>query len=302
MNAIAPVAMGFGEIERLAVSIAKSGLFGMKTPEQAIALMAIAQAEGRHPALAARDYDVIQGKPSKRAEAMQRDFLQAGGKIEWHALDDTLADATFSHPQGGTVRITWDMKRGNVAGLAGKENWKKFPRQMLRSRTISEGVRTIWPMATSGMYVQEEVADMPPHVAPEARYTHDGPTIEHEPPPTPTPPPQESTPPKRTWAVLLDEIEVRFRDAATAEAVDALIASDEVQKAMDGARNGAQTRLTSIIKAAVDRTSREQRASGTTPPAPTPPPAPAIDDGWPSLDDLDRDLAPQGAPVPEAVP
>jgi hypothetical protein len=155
----APVVMGFGDMERLAVSIAKSGLFGMKTPEQALVLMAISQAEGRHPALAARDYDVISGRPAKKAEAMLRDFLEAGGKTQWHALSDEIADATFSHPSGGSVRIMWNMERAAKAGLGGKDNWKKFPRQMLRSRTVSEGVRTVWPMATSGMHVPEETVD-----------------------------------------------------------------------------------------------------------------------------------------------
>jgi hypothetical protein len=177
MNAIAPVTMGFGEMERLAVSIAKSNMFGMKTPEQALVLMAIAQAEGRHPALAARDYDVIQGRPSKKAEAMLRDFLEAGGKVEWHELSDQRADATFTHPQTGSVRIDWDMDRARTAGMGGKDNWKKFPRQMLRSRVVSEGVRTLWPLATSGMYVPEEVADMAP--------PHNGPTIDHDAEPAP---------------------------------------------------------------------------------------------------------------------
>jgi hypothetical protein len=47
--------MPLSDIERMAGAIAKSGLFGMKTPDQALALMLIAQAEGMHPALAARD-------------------------------------------------------------------------------------------------------------------------------------------------------------------------------------------------------------------------------------------------------
>jgi hypothetical protein len=47
--------------------------------------------------------------------------------------------------------------------------YKKYPRQMLRSRTISEGVRTVYPGATSGLYEEGEVAsfepraDDPPH-------------------------------------------------------------------------------------------------------------------------------------------
>jgi hypothetical protein len=181
----------FGEMERLAEAIANSNMFGIKTKEQALVLMSIAQAEGRHPAIAARDYDIVQNRPAKKAEAMMRDFMSGGGKIEWHALDDTIADATFSHPHGGKVRITWDMKRATTAGIGGKDMWKKFPRQMLRSRTVSEGVRTVWPMATSGMYVPEESQDMP------EREPFRGPTLDHEPAPaapSPAPVPPESKP------------------------------------------------------------------------------------------------------------
>jgi len=150
------------DMQRMANAIAKSGLFGVKTPDQALALMLVSQSEGRHPALAARDYDIIAGRPAKKAESMLRDFLSAGGKIQWHELTDTIAKATFSHPQGGTVTIEWDTPRAKRAGLDGKDMYKKFPRQMLRSRVVSEGVRTVFPAATSGMYVPEEVREMPP--------------------------------------------------------------------------------------------------------------------------------------------
>ena len=73
---------------------------------------------------------------------------------------------SFSHPQGGSVTIEWDTARARRAGLDGKDMYKKFPRQMLRSRVVSEGVRTVFPAATSGMYVPEEVRDMAPEPAP----------------------------------------------------------------------------------------------------------------------------------------
>ncbi len=166
--------LAYGDLERLADSIAKSGLFGIKTKEQAIVLMMISHAEGRHPALAARDFDIINGRPAKKAEAMMRDFVQAGGKVEWHALTDELADATFTHPQTGSVRIDWDMKRATTA-FGKKDMYTKFPRQMLRSRVVSEGVRTLWPLATSGFHVPEEMAD----VKPVNDIEHEGPTIDH---------------------------------------------------------------------------------------------------------------------------
>lgn len=157
MNAL--VTYSVPDMERMALAFTASKLFGIATPDQALALCLIAQAEGRHPASAAQDYHIIQGKPSKKADAMLRDFIAGGGKVEWHQLDDTKADATFSHPAGGSVRISWDMDRAKQAQIS-TPMWKKYPRQMLRSRVVSEGVRTVFPMATSGMYVPEEVEDI----------------------------------------------------------------------------------------------------------------------------------------------
>jgi hypothetical protein len=145
------------QMQTMANAVAKSGLFGAKTPEQALTIMMLAQAEGRHPMSAAKDYDIINGKPSKKAEAMLRDFLAAGGKVEWHKLTDEGAEATFSHPQGGSVKIGWDKARMLQAKISNAEMYSKYPRAMYRSRCVSEGVRTVFPSATGGMYVPDEV-------------------------------------------------------------------------------------------------------------------------------------------------
>lgn len=147
----------FDAIQKMAEVASKSKLFGAQTPEQALTIMLIAQAEGRHPMSAAKDYDIINGKPAKKAEAMLRDFIAAGGTVEWHKLDDTGAEATFSHPQGGTVRIDWNKKRMEQAKIANEAMYSKYPRAMYRSRCVSEGVRTVCPSATGGLYVPEEV-------------------------------------------------------------------------------------------------------------------------------------------------
>jgi hypothetical protein len=148
------------DMQAMAQAFSKSALFGAKTTEQCLALLLLAQAEGQHPAIAMRDFDVIQNRPAKKAEAMLRSFLAAGGIVEWHEMGDTMADASFTHPQGSNgkpVRITWDMDRAKKAGLSGKDNWTKYSRQMLANRVISEGCRRVYPAATSGMYEPGEV-------------------------------------------------------------------------------------------------------------------------------------------------
>lgn len=154
-NALVPVS----DIEKMASAIAQSGFFGMKTKEQAMALMFIAQAEGRHPATAAQEYHVIQGKPALKADAMLARFQAAGGKVEWKSYTDKEVTGKFSHPQGGTVEISWTIEMATAAKLTGKETWKQYPRQMLRARVISEGIRTVYPGVAVGVYTPEEVQD-----------------------------------------------------------------------------------------------------------------------------------------------
>lgn len=148
----------YQDVEKMGKNIADSGLFGVKTASQAVALMLVAQALGKHPALAAMEFHIIQGRPAKKSDAMLSDFQASGGKVEWHELTDLKAEATFTHPQGGSVKLAWDIDRAKKAGLIDKDGsmYKKYPRSMLRARLISEGVRTVYPAATGGMRSVEE--------------------------------------------------------------------------------------------------------------------------------------------------
>ena len=152
----------FDQTKLMAQAIAESKLFGIQTPAQALALGLLCQAEGRHPAEAARDYHIINGKPSLKSEAMLARFQQAGGRVEWHDYTHESVSGTFSHPQGGTLKVSWTIKDAERAGLTGNVTWKKFPRQMLKARCISEAVRGIYPGVLSGLYAPEEVAEFGP--------------------------------------------------------------------------------------------------------------------------------------------
>ena len=152
----------FDQISQMAKAIAESKLFGIQTPAQALALGLLCQAEGRHPAEAARDYHIINGKPSLKSEAMLARFQQAGGKVDWHEYTHESVSGTFSHPQGGSLKVSWTMQDATRAGLTGNPTWKKFPRQMLKARCISEAVRGIFPGVLSGLYAPEEVSEFTP--------------------------------------------------------------------------------------------------------------------------------------------
>ena len=155
-----PASYTMSDLEKMAASIVKSSLFGIKSIDQAVTLMLVAQAEGLHPATAARDYHVIQGRPALKADAMMARFQAGGGVVEWVEYSDTKVSATFRHPQSPKpVLIEWTLEMARKIGLASKDNWKNYPRQMLKARVISEGIRATNPGIAVGVYTPEEVQD-----------------------------------------------------------------------------------------------------------------------------------------------
>lgn len=150
------------EMSRMAASMVKSKMFGFKTVEEAMSIMLIAQAEGRPAALAARDYHVIQGRPALKADAMLARFQQEGGVVEWDEYTDSKVTGRFSHPKScpKPVAITWTLDMAKRIGLATRENWRNYPRAMLRSRVISEGVRSVYPGIAVGIYTVDEMQDL----------------------------------------------------------------------------------------------------------------------------------------------
>lgn len=55
--------------------------------------------------------------------------------------------------------MVWTIAQAKSAGLTGKDVWKQYPRAMLRARVISEGIRTVYPGVSVGVYTVEEVQD-----------------------------------------------------------------------------------------------------------------------------------------------
>lgn len=160
----------FNEIEQMATSIAASKLFGINNKDQAVALMLLCQAEGLHPAIAARDYHLIQGRPALKADAMLARFQQAGGSVTWKEYTDEKVTGIFSHPQGGTLELSWTLRQAREIGIANKDNWKNYPRAMLRARVISEGIRSVFPGCVVGVYTPEEVQDFQPAAQPTVKH------------------------------------------------------------------------------------------------------------------------------------
>ena len=169
----APRMSSLDEMKAFAEAAVRSKFYGFKTADEMLPLMIIAQSEGRSFASVVQEYDIISGKPSLKAEAMLARFQKSGGHIQWTELSDARCSAIFSHPQCAPVEIDWDMRRAQQAQIK-NHMWAKYPRNMLKARVISDGVRTAFPACLGGLYTPEEVSEFVPAapVSPRAAVAH----------------------------------------------------------------------------------------------------------------------------------
>ncbi len=178
----------FPEVKEMAGAAVRSALYpSLRTPEAALVMMMLCQAEGLHPMSALRRYDIIQGRPAKKSDAMLSDFMEAGGTVKWGRVDHECVEATFNAPGlSEPVTLKWTIDDAKRAGLAGKDNWKGYTRQMLRARVISEGMRLAMPSVVVGIYTPEEVQDF--DAKPPANFVQQPPAPIATPAPTVVPP------------------------------------------------------------------------------------------------------------------
>ena len=151
--------MTIPEMKEVATALVKSQLFGLPTAEAALTLMLLCQAEGLHPMQAVKRYHIIKGRPAMRADAMLAEFQRQGGRVEWQDRTDEKVSAYFSHDASGKCLFSWTIEMAKRAGLTDNPTWKKFPRQMLTARVISEACRTMLPGVVCGIYTPEEIQD-----------------------------------------------------------------------------------------------------------------------------------------------
>ena len=165
MSNIIPVS----DMTVMADSIVKSGFYGFKNKEQVMAVMLVAQAENKHPASVVQEYDIIQGKPALKSQAILARFQLSGGSVQWDEVTNKKVKGTFKHPQGGSLTVEWTIEMAKQAGIYREgSGWSKYPEDMLRARVISRAVRSIYPACILGHYATEEVMDfdspMPKHM------------------------------------------------------------------------------------------------------------------------------------------
>lgn len=145
-------------LEMFGNAICRSGMFGCESKEAGIVFALQCVAENKPPLEMAKNYHLVKGKLTKRADAMLADFRRAGGKVTWRDLKDEKVQAAVFEFEDVQTPASFSMEDAKRAGLVRSGSaWDKTPAAMLRARCISETLRAIAPEIVQGVYVPEEL-------------------------------------------------------------------------------------------------------------------------------------------------
>lgn len=105
--------------------------------------------------------DIIDGRPAPKAELARALVLAAGHEIV--VSDLTATKCTVRGRRRGSdewTSVTWTLDDAKRAGLDGKQNWRKWPRQMLAARATAELARLVFADCLGGVSLfAEELED-----------------------------------------------------------------------------------------------------------------------------------------------
>lgn len=164
-NRIAPIIpTTMDDVYRFAKLVAMSGLAprGMGTPEQVSIAIFHGLELGMPPMQAIQNIAVINGRPAVWGRAIPALLLRAGFKIK-ETSTDTSATCEITRPDGQVFSYTFTEQDARKAGLWGKAGpWQQYPRRMLQMRARGFCAADAAPDVTSGLYMGEEMEDVPP--------------------------------------------------------------------------------------------------------------------------------------------
>lgn len=153
------------DAERAARAMSASGFFAdSKQASQAVVKILAGQELGFGPFASMTGVNIIQNKPVLAANLMAA-AVKRTGKYNYRVTKHTDEECSISFYEGGIsadhcVGVSrFTMEDAKAAALTAKDNWKKFPRNMLFARAISNGQKWFAPDVFNGatVYTPDEM-------------------------------------------------------------------------------------------------------------------------------------------------
>lgn len=149
-NDLIPSDETWSRILKQAAVLVRSGLLpkAVNTPEKAAAIMLKGRELGIPPMEALSKLYVVNGDVTMAAEEMLVMIYRKhpNAYIKFVRSNSTACEIHAARQKGGEVTIfTYTIEDAIRAGLSKKDNWRCYPKQMLRWRTISDMAKTVFP-------------------------------------------------------------------------------------------------------------------------------------------------------------
>lgn len=149
------------DAERAAKAMSASGFFAdSKSAAQAVVKILAGSELGFGPFASMTGVHIIQNRPTLAANLIAA-AVKRSGKYNYRVIQHTEKICSIDFYEGsdrvGNSTYTWE--EAQAAQLTSKDNWKKFPRNMLFARAISNGQKWYAPDAFNGatVYTPDEL-------------------------------------------------------------------------------------------------------------------------------------------------
>lgn len=146
-------------LQKVADGLFKSGMFpNAKNAFGAFAIVEYGHELGIPPMMALKNINIISGQLACNAQLMLSMAMSRG--VTYKVITETDKGATIEFRRGDiTYTATFNEADAQAAGLTGKDNWRKYARDMYFWRAAAKGIRRIAPDAVLGLYTKDEISN-----------------------------------------------------------------------------------------------------------------------------------------------
>ena len=172
-----PLMAKYEVAKRIAHTLAQSGLVPEAyrgRPNDCFVALQMGAEIGMEPFQAIQSIAVIEGKPCLFGDGLIG-VVRASPLCEW--VEESISEdgkvATCKTQRKGDpnpITASYSLTDATMAGIANKNNWKKYPQRMLQMRARAFCLRDAYPDVLKGMSVAEEVEDYSNDPAPIVAY------------------------------------------------------------------------------------------------------------------------------------
>lgn len=159
-TAVAP--RDIDDVFKIASAVAKSGLYGLRDPNQAYVIIAMGVEMGLTPMQSLRGIYCISGKPVLSADLIVALVRNSGLAAFFEVEQADAKGCTYVTRRADSDRehrFTFKLEDAQRAGLLGNNTWKKYPDRMCRARAAVALARQEYPEVCLGLYTADELSD-----------------------------------------------------------------------------------------------------------------------------------------------